>query len=81
MGGVPNSTGLADTSNPMLHGLNTRKRESIAPAASTSTSAIGAAKMNEKSRSSLFSNENKSVVLVKGIFLINPKLNFMPDWM
>lgn len=73
VGGVAGSTGLADTSNPMMQG---RKLTRNAPSNHSIDSLAGGGKSK-----SAFVGAEKRIVLVKGIFRIDPKLNFMPDWM
>lgn len=90
-GGVPGATGLADISNPMLqgkqlnkkqgsqHSLETGNDSSSAPGAAGAGAGAGAGMSRSKSGAVLMAQ--KKVVLVKGILQIDPKLNFMPDWM
>jgi hypothetical protein len=75
-GGVPGVTGLADTANPMRQGKQLNKKQvSLHSLESGNESTVAG-----RSKSALFTAQ-KRVVLVKGIMQINPKLNFMPDWM
>lgn len=81
LGLIPNSSGLANTLNPMNIPGN-----SIA-AASTGSGKPSSAKSNKNSTKSSKRGkgkgapEAKKLVLVKGIFRIDPRLTFMPDWM
>ena len=76
LGQVPNSSGLANNFNPMK-----------TPGA-TNTSNKGSNKVAEddknkkqKKKNTKKAPEEKKVVLVKGIFKIDPRLTFVPDWM
>jgi hypothetical protein len=73
-GGVKGATGLADTSNPMLQGKQLNKKQVSLHSLETGNDSAG------RSKSNAFGAQ-KRVVLVKGIMQIDPKLNFMPDWM
>lgn len=82
LGLIPNSSGLANTLNPMNVPSNA--------APSTGNGKPSSAKSNKHSSSSKSkrgkgkggaAQAEKKLVLVKGIFRIDPRLTFMPDWM
>lgn len=80
-GVVPNSSGLANTVNPMnsLPANISKKTANEGPAPM-----LGGDNVPNKSKSkskSKLTLEEKKLVLVKGIFKIDPRLSFAPDWM
>jgi len=81
LGQIPNSSGLANTLNPMNVPGN------AASSTGTGSGKASSAKSNKNSSKSRrgkgkgLAQEGKKLVLVKGIFRIDPRLTFMPDWM
>lgn len=68
---------IIDTNNQKLH--NTSFISNTKPSMKKNASNHS---MDDRSSSrSLAFAGDKKVVLVKGIFQIDPRLNFMPDWM
>ena len=73
------ATGLASTLNPMLKNNNNSNNSSNVPAAGASNN--NNTNSNNNSRKPSVAPPLQKLVLVKGIFLVDPKLSFMPDWM
>lgn len=79
LGQVPNSSGLANTLNPMKNpntALNSTKADATAGGEENDLN-----KKQVKRKHTRKALEKKKVVLVKGIFKIDPRLTFVPDWM
>lgn len=79
LGQILNSSGLANTFNPM--------KTAAPPTTNTSNKAASSkggeddANKKQKKKNTKKAPVEKKVVLVKGIFKIDPRLTFVPDWM
>jgi len=81
LGQIPNSSGLANTFNPMKTAAPPGTNTSNKAASSNKGGEDDANKKQQKKKNAKKAPVEKKVVLVKGIFKIDPRLTFVPDWM